>query len=71
MELRGPDNEHLYEMKIRCWKGPDYIQGAAQWAGVDWIRAREWWPYQRPTFVHPVCRLRRRALDVQPSSCRS
>ena len=54
VELRGPENEHLYEMKIRCWTGPDYIGvPALQWAGVDWIRAREWWPYQRPTFVTP------------------
>ena len=22
-------------------------------AGVDWILAENWWPYQRPTFVTP------------------
>ena len=54
VELRGENDEHLHEMKIRCWKGPDFIEvPALQMAGVGWIRAREWWPYQRPTFVTP------------------
>ncbi|MFZ9054358.1 MAG: FG-GAP-like repeat-containing protein [Flavobacteriales bacterium] len=52
--LRGANNEHLYELKIRCWKGPEFIEvPALNMAGVGWIRAREWWPYQRPTFVTP------------------
>ena len=37
---------------IRTWSGhvedPD-----SQYAGVEWILAREWWPYQRPSFVTP------------------
>jgi hypothetical protein len=53
-ELRGSDNEHLHELKVMAWRGPDYIAvPALNKAGVGWIRAREWWPYQRPTFVTP------------------
>lgn len=53
-ELRGSQNEHLYEVKVMAWRGPDYISvPALDEAGVGWIRAREWWPYQRPTFVTP------------------
>jgi len=26
---------------------------ATEMAGVDWILAENWWPYQRPTFVTP------------------
>ena len=53
-ELRGSENEHLYEVKVMAWRGPDYISvPALDEAGVGWIRAREWWPYQRPTFVTP------------------
>ena len=52
--LRGESNEHLNEIKIRCWRGPDFIEvPALNKAGVGWIRAREWWPYQRPSFVTP------------------
>ena len=37
-----------------AWKGPEYItEPALTNAGVGWIRAQEWWPYQRPTFVTP------------------
>lgn len=54
VELRGPSNEHLYEVKVMAWRGPDYIGiPSLNNAGVGWIRAREWWPYQRPTFVTP------------------
>jgi hypothetical protein len=31
---------------IRAWRGPG--------AGVGWIRAADWLPYQRPTFVTPA-----------------
>lgn len=54
----GQRHSHLagYEGRIamRCWQGPDYITNpASDVAGVDWILAELWWPYQRPTFVSP------------------
>ncbi len=53
-ELRGSQNEHLHKVKVMAWRGPDYISTPAlDEAGVGWIRADEWWPYQRPTFVTP------------------
>lgn len=53
-ELRGANNEHLHEVKVKAWRGPSEIEiPALHHAGVGWIRAREWWPYQRPTFVTP------------------
>ncbi|BDX04807.1 hypothetical protein MACH26_03280 [Planctobacterium marinum] len=52
--LAGDDNEHVGKIKLYAWKGPDYIEDpATSQAGVDWIRAENWWPYQRPTFVTP------------------
>ena len=54
VELRGANDEFVGEVKIYGWRGPDYINNpATDAAGVDWIRASEWWPYQRPTFVSP------------------
>ena len=42
------------KVKVRCWKGPDYIEvPLIDEAGVDWILADRWWPYQRPSFVTP------------------
>ena len=46
--------ENLYQIKLRAWKGPNAIDNAQiDYAGVDWILAGQWWPYQRPTFVTP------------------
>ncbi len=48
------DEGLIGEIKVRAWKGPDYIEDPSlDEAGVDWIRAKAWWPYQRPTFVSP------------------
>jgi hypothetical protein len=54
----GERHEHLAayvgEVAIKAWKGPPYIvDPVTDVAGVAWIRAKEWWPYQRPTFVTP------------------
>ena len=39
---------------VNTWKGPDYIEiPMIDEAGVDWILADRWWPYQRPSFVTP------------------
>lgn len=52
--LAGPGNENVGEIKLYAWKGPDYIEiPELDQAGVDWILAKEWWPYQRPSFVTP------------------
>ena len=53
-ELAGDDNEHLGKIKVYAWRGPDYIdQPETDLAGVGWILAENWWPYQRPTFITP------------------
>ncbi|MCB9350881.1 MAG: hypothetical protein H6573_25745 [Lewinellaceae bacterium] len=52
--LRGFNNEHVNKVKLYAWRGPDYINDpATDDAGVGWIRAENWWPYQRPSFVTP------------------
>ena len=52
--LAGIGNENVGMIKVRAWRGPDYITDPdTDIAGVDWILGRDWWPYQRPTFVTP------------------
>jgi hypothetical protein len=52
--LAGPNNVNVGKIKIRAWRGPTVIEDpSSQTAGVDWILAENWWPYQRPTFVTP------------------
>ena len=54
----GERHEHLgsYVGKIAvlAWRGHDWVNDPdVDSAGVGWILAEEWWPYQRPTFVTP------------------
>ena len=52
--LVGIGNEHLNKIKLKAWRGPDFIQNPeTDLAGVDWILSENWWPYQRPSFVTP------------------
>ncbi|MEM6686427.1 MAG: T9SS type A sorting domain-containing protein [Bacteroidota bacterium] len=52
--LAGTNDENVGKVKVYAWKGPDYISDPTQdIAGVDWILASQWWPYQRGTFVTP------------------
>ena len=52
--LRGEMSEHVGKPKFRTWRGPEHVSDpAVDVAGVGWIRAEDWWPYQRPTFVTP------------------
>lgn len=52
--LRGKDGENIGEIKIKAWKGPNYLVNVAtDIAYVDWILAKDWWPYQRASFVTP------------------
>ena len=53
-DLAGAAREHVGKIKVFAWRGPDYIDDpATDEAGVGWILAENWWPYQRPTFVTP------------------
>ncbi len=52
--LAGSMGENIGKIKVKAWKGPDYINiPSIDEAGVDWILAEDWWPYQRPSFVTP------------------
>ena len=57
-ESSGPDErhealaDHVGEIAVRAWRGsPDDPE--TETSGVGWIRAVDWVPYQRPTFVTP------------------
>ena len=46
--------DQVGKVKVRCWRGPDAIEVPLfDEAGVGWIVAEQWWPYQRPSFVTP------------------
>ena len=52
--LAGDSSEHVGKIKLNAWRGPDYIEDPdTDVAGVDWILAENWWPYQRPSFITP------------------
>ena len=52
--LIGNNSENLNKIKVKAWRGPDFIDDPEEdAAGVGWILAENWWPYQRPTFVTP------------------
>ncbi len=52
--LQGTEGANVGKIKIYGWRGPEYIdEPADDYAGVDWILAENWWPYQRPTFITP------------------
>ena len=52
--LAGNNNENVGKIKLYAWRGPDYVTFPQfQTAGVGWILAENWWPYQRPSFVTP------------------
>jgi len=59
-ETTGPKGKHAHlagsegKIAIKSWRGPDYIDDEeTDVAGVGWILAEHWWPYQRPSFVTP------------------
>ncbi|MGB1241520.1 MAG: T9SS type A sorting domain-containing protein, partial [Chitinophagales bacterium] len=52
--LQGFGGKDIGEIKIYAWKGPNSVENpASDIAGVAWIRAKIWFPYQRPSFVTP------------------
>ena len=52
--LAGEAKQHVGKIRLRAWRGPDHVADPSMdAAGVGWILAENWWPYQRPTFVTP------------------
>ena len=52
--LAGALDERVGSIKLFTWRGPDFINDPdTDIAGVGWILANNWWPYQRPSFVTP------------------
>ena len=52
--LAGFANQHVGKIKLYTWRGHDFIGNTeTDQAGVGWILAEDWYPYQRPTFVTP------------------
>ena len=45
-------SDHVGEVAVKVWMGNS--DGAGQASGVGWIRAVDWVPYQRATFVTPA-----------------
>jgi len=53
-DLAGFNGQHVGKIKVNSWKGHNYISNVeTDVAGVGWILAENWWPYQRPSFVTP------------------
>ena len=52
--LAGANNVNVGKVKLKSWRGFSYISNpGTDIAGVDWILAASWMPYQRKTFVTP------------------
>jgi hypothetical protein len=52
--LVGNNKENLNKIKVKAWRGSKYIANVkTDLAGVDWVLAEHWLPYQRPSFVTP------------------
>ena len=52
--LEGATGENIGKIKVKSWRGHGVIDNVdTDVAGVDWILAGNWLPYQRPSFVSP------------------
>lgn len=52
LAFRNPQN--IGKIKLFTWKGHTEINNPnIDQAGVGWILAENWWPYQRPSFITP------------------
>ena len=52
--LAADDAANVGKIKVLAWRGPEAIRDPnVDVAGVGWILAERWWPYQRPSFVTP------------------
>lgn len=47
--------DNIGKIAVYAWRGPEEINNPlTDTAGVGWILAENWWPYQRPNFVTPA-----------------
>ncbi len=52
--LAGAEDEHVGKIKMYAWRGHGNIANPeTDVAGVGWILAEDWWPYQKHSFVTP------------------
>lgn len=52
--LAGENGEQINKIKLYAWRAHDFIDDEeTDVAGVGWILAENWWPYQREFFVTP------------------
>lgn len=52
--LAADSAELVGKIKLYTWRGHDFITDfETDMAGVGWILAERWWPYQRQSFVTP------------------
>ena len=52
--LAGMGDENVGKIKLYAWRGHGFIPDPqTDVAGVDWILAEDWWPYQKHSFVTP------------------
>lgn len=52
--LAGAKKEHLGKIKFYAWKGPFAVaDSTTTTAGVGWILAEKWYPYQPKSFITP------------------
>jgi hypothetical protein len=52
--LAGANGENIGEIKLYTWRGPQLAANPdTDLAGVGWILAKDWWPFQTQTFVTP------------------
>ena len=52
--LAGTSGENVGKIKLWAWKGSSAINNVdSEFAGVGWVLAESWEPYQRPSFVSP------------------
>ncbi len=52
--LAGVNNQNVGKIKMFTWQGFDSISNPlTDIAGVGWILAGKWWPFQKKTFVTP------------------
>ncbi|MEM9846313.1 MAG: FG-GAP-like repeat-containing protein [Bacteroidota bacterium] len=52
--LAGVNGQHIGKIKLYTWRGHGYVNDpATEAAGVGWILAENWMPYQRISFVTP------------------
>jgi hypothetical protein len=50
----GVDALNVGKIKIFAWRGPAHIRNPVfDVAGVGWVLAEDWWPFQAPTLVTP------------------